>query len=170
MPAQTPKTVTRLDPAAPLLWRDGQTLQLGFGTAVRIDARAPWVEPLLSRMASGFRRTGFDVLAHGAGAPRADARALLARLSPLLVDDPPAAVPAWVEGVDVADGRAEYRLREALVDEGVPLVDPGASGAAAVVLVDGAAAARRFADWLRADVRHLPRCRSNRDAWSSARS
>lgn len=104
-------------------------------------------------MASGFRRTGFDVLAHGAGAPRADARALLASLSPLLVDDPPAAVPAWVE---VVDGRAEYRLREALADEGVPLVDPGASGAAAVVLVDGAAAARRFAAWLRADVRHLP--------------
>lgn len=152
----TPKTITRLDPGVPLLWRDADTLQVGIEGTLRIPAAEPWVELLISRMAAGFRRASFDVLAHSVGAPRAEARMLLARLDPLLVDDPPTPRAAWVESIDVADARCEYRLREALADEGVA---PGARDDpddVGVILVEGASAAMQFARYLRDDTVHLP--------------
>lgn len=152
----TPQTLTRLDPCVPLLWRDERTLQLGRGGGLQIPADAPWVELLLSRLRVGFRRASFDVIAHGLGAPRDPARSLLARIEHLLVDDRPPARPAWVETIDIADGRSAHRMREALVDEGVALVDRSVPGAAGVVLVQGAAAALQFARYLRDDTPHLP--------------
>lgn len=152
----TPPILTRLTPAAPLLWRDESTLQLGDDGDMRFDAGEPWVELLLSRLRSGFRRTSFDVIAHAAGAPRDAARALLARIAPLLLDDPPAPRPAWVESIGLTDGRSDYRMRDSLADEGVTLVDHGTADAAAVVLVRGAAAALQFARHLRDDTPHLP--------------
>lgn len=152
----TPPILTRLNPSAPLLWRDEHTLQLGDDGDLRIDAEAAWVEPLLSRLRSGFRRGAFDVIAHAAGAPRDAARLLLARLDPVLLDDAAAARPAWVESIGIADGRSEYRMREALTDEGVALVDHGARPGVGVVLVQGAAAALQFARYLREDIAHLP--------------
>jgi hypothetical protein len=156
MPPLTPKILTRLDPSVPLLWRDGETLQIGIEGTLRIPATEPWVERLLTRLAVGFRRASFDVIAHAAGAPRAQARALLARLEPLLLDDPPAPRAAWVESIGVHDGRCAPRLRDALLDEGVApglRTDPGDIG---VVLVEGAAAAIEFARYLREDTSHLP--------------
>lgn len=150
------KTTTRLDPAVPLLWRDGETLQIGIEGTLRIAAREPWVERLVGRMAAGFRRSAFDVIAHAAGAPRAEARMLLSRLEPLLVDDAAAPTAAWVESIDVLDGRCEYRMRDALHDEGVAVGvrdDPDHVG---VVLIEGAAAALQFARYLREDTAHLP--------------
>lgn len=155
MPLSTP-TITRLDPAVPLLWRDGDTLQVGVEGTLRIPASAPWVEHVLARMAAGFRRSSFDVIAHSLGAPRAEARALYARLEPLLVDEVAVHRAAWVESNDVRDARCEYRLREALLDEGVPAGDPRSSADVAVVLVEGAAAALQFRRYLRDDVPHLP--------------
>ena len=152
----TPPILTRLNPRAPLLWRDEHTLQLGDDDGPRVETDAAWVEPLLSRLRSGFRRGSFDVIAHAAGAPREAARTLLARLDPLLLDDPPPSRPAWVEAIGFTDGRSEYRMREALADEGVPLVEHGRDPAVAVVLVRGAAAALQFARYLREDVPHLP--------------
>lgn len=152
----TPPILTRVDPNAPLLWRDECTLQLGYDSALSFDAVAPWVERLLSRLRSPFRRGSFDVIAHAAGAPREEARALLARVEPLLVDEPAAARAAWVESIGISDGRCEYRVRESLVDEGITLVDPAQPPAVAVVLVRGAAAALPFARFLRDDVPHLP--------------
>ncbi|QNA92254.1 hypothetical protein [Microbacterium sp. Se63.02b] len=114
----TPPILTRLTPTAPLLWRDERTLQLGDDGDMRFDADDPWVELLLSRLRSGFRRASFDVIAHATGAPRDAARALLARIAPLLLDDPPTPRPAWIESIGLADGRSEYRMREALADEG----------------------------------------------------
>ena len=152
----TPPTLTRLDPGAPLLWRDGETLQLGADGGLRVDAAHPWVELLLSRLRSGFRRGSFDVIAHGVGAPREEARMLLARIEHLLVDDPPAAQPAWVETIGVTDGRSAYRAREVLEDEGIAMVDSGVEGAVGVILVEGAAAALQFARFLREDTPHLP--------------
>lgn len=152
----TPRILTRLDPDVPLLWRDGETLQIGIEGTLRIPASAPWVELLVGRMAAGFRRGAFDVVAHSVGAPRGEARMLLARLEPLLVDDAPPPRAAWVETIDVLDARCEYRLREALADEGVA---PGARTTAediGVVLVEGAAAALQFARYLRDDTPHLP--------------
>lgn len=150
------KTITRLDPSAPLLWRDEQTLQLGVDGSVRIEVVGVWVEALLVRMCAGFQRRGFDVIAHASGAPRDEARMLLRRLQPLLVDDPPPPPAVWVEGVNITDARCEYRMRDALADEGLSSgarTDPDAIG---VILVQGAAAALQLAPYLSADIPHLP--------------
>ncbi len=152
----TPPTLTRLDPGAPLLWRDGHTLQLGTDGALQIPADAPWVELLLSRLLSGFRRASFDVIAHGTGAPREEARLLLARIQHLLIDDPVAMPPAWVETIGITDGRGAHRARETLADEGVTLVDRAVRGAVGIILVQGSAAALQFARYLREDIPHLP--------------
>ena len=120
MPSPTPKTLVRLDPAVPLLWRDGDTLQLGIDGEIRITVDAAWIEPLLARMSTGFRRGSFDVVAHAVGAPRDEARALLERLRPVLITDDPPARAAWVESIDLSDARCDYRMRDALADEGVP--------------------------------------------------
>ncbi|KJQ53629.1 hypothetical protein RS85_02660 [Microbacterium sp. SA39] len=131
-------------------------MQLGIEGELRIAAAVPWVELLLSRLRTGFRRTSFDVIAHGVGAPREEARTLLARIEHLLVDDPVAARPAWVETIGVTDGRSAHRAREVLEDEGVALVDRTMRGATGVILVQGAAAAMQFARYLRDDIPHLP--------------
>ncbi len=151
----TPRTLTRLDPALPPLWRDGDTLQFGISGDLRITVGAPWVEPLLARLSAGFRRTSFDLVAHAVGAPRDEARALLSRLDGLLVDEPERRRAAWVESIDLPGGRYEHRMREALADEGVPAGrrdDPRACG---IVLVRGAAAALQLAPYLRTDTAHL---------------
>lgn len=139
-----------------MLWRDGRTLQLGADGALRISADEPWVELLLSRLRSGFRRGSFDVIAHGFGAPREEARLLLARIEHLLIDEQVAMPPAWVETIGLTDGRSAYRTREALADEGVALVDRAQHGAVGVILVQGSAAALQFARYLREDIPHLP--------------
>jgi len=150
------KTITRLDPAIPLLWRDSDTLQLGVDGDVRLTVDAPWIEPLLARMAGGFRLSAFDVVAHSVGAPRAAARELLARLRPLLVEDVDVGGAAWVESVDIFDGRSEFRMREALIDEGVAPGIRSSPHDVGVILVEGAAAALQFARYLRDDIAHIP--------------
>lgn len=152
----TPPTLTRLDPARPLLWRDATTLQLGDDGTLRLPAEQSWVEPLLSRMRRGFRRSAFDVIAHAAGAPWDDARRLLALVDPALTDDPSPLRAVWTSSLGLTDPRAEGRLREALADEGVPAGAPDQADAVAVVLVPGAAAAVQFAVHLREDRPHLP--------------
>ena len=150
-------TLTRLDPALPLLWRDPGTLQLGDGeTSTRVSVEATWVELLLSRMRTGFRRSAFDVIAHGLGAPRDEARALLARLEDVLVDDSARPIAAWVESMNIRDGRTEYRMREALADEHVLAGDRSRRDHIGIILVEGAAAAVQLARYLRDDVTHLP--------------
>lgn len=152
----SPKTITRLDPGVPLLWRDSDTLQLGVDGDIRLSVDEPWIVPLLARMADGFRMNTFDVIAHGAGAPRQEARQLLSRLRPLLIDDPAAPRSAWVESVGITDGRCEYRMREALADEGVQPGDRQDPSHCGVILVQGAAAALHLSSYLRDDIAHLP--------------
>lgn len=152
----SPRTITRLDPTIPLLWRDEQTLQLGVDGDLQITIEGVWVEALLARMRGGFERRSFDVIAHAVGAPRADARALLARLRPLLVDDPAEPAPAWVESANLGDSRTEGRMRECLTEEGVPAGSRENPGHVGIVLVQGAAAALQLASYLRADLAHLP--------------
>lgn len=152
----SPTTVTRLDPRYPLLWRDSDTIQFGLENIVHVDATHRWVEPLLARLASGIRLSTFDVVAHAVGAPRQAARDLLARLRPVLRDDPSAAPAFWVEGVNVADDRALPRMIECLGEEGLNRGirdDPDDVG---VIVVEGAASALQFASYLRDDVPHLP--------------
>lgn len=152
----TPPVLTRLDPRYPVLWRDERTVQFGLDDRVRVHVDADWVEPLLGRLRSGIRRGSFDVVAHGVGAPRQAARRLFELLRPVLVDDMPPAPPVWLEGVNIADGRALERLRDALADEGVCAGERTDTDAVGVIVVEGAAAALQFAAYLRDDVAHLP--------------
>lgn len=156
MSPMTPKTVTRLDPRYPLLWRDESTVQFGLEGVVHLEIAGPWVEPLLSRLSAGIRLSTFDVIAHGVGAPRQEARRMLAALRPLLVDDALPAPPFWVDGINLVDGRGQERLRQSLIDEGLEEADPRSVGAVAVVMVGGAAAALQLAPHLRDDLPHLP--------------
>lgn len=147
---------TRLDPAYPLLWRDADTVQFGLDPVLTVDAGEPWVEPLLNALRTGFRRSAFDVIAHGVGAPREEARRLLHRLRPVLREDLPLPPAAWVEAVNVADPRAEPRARDGLADEGIRLSTRADASAVGVVLVHGAASAMQLRPCLRDDVAHLP--------------
>lgn len=156
MSPRSAATITRLDPRYPLLWRDARTVQFGLDAEVFIDVEGAWVEPLLMRLRRGIVLASFDVVAHGVGAPRAAARDLLSQLRPLLVSDQPAAPRVWVDGVNVADGRAQERMRQSLRDEGIAEAATRERGAVAVVVVEGAAAALQFASYLRDDVPHLP--------------
>lgn len=152
----TPPTLTRLDPAYPLLWRDADTVQFGLESVVRIPAAEPWVERLLHVLRGGFRLNAFDVIAHGAGAPRDAARELLAALRPVLLTDAPELPGVWIESVNMADSRIEARTEVALHDEGFRTVERADPDAVAIVLVHGAASARQLTGYLREDVAHLP--------------
>ena len=171
MPPMTPTTLTRIDPAFPLLWRDIDTVQLGTdaippvgdqaagprdGAPLQVPVAEPWVEPLLQAMRDGFRRGGFDVLAHGLGAPRDAARALLRELEPVLRTDPPPLPRVWIESVNLADSRVASRLEGALLDEGFTTSARAHEGTVGIVLVHGAASAHHLAGYLRDDLPHVP--------------
>lgn len=156
MPPPSPTTLTRIDPAFPLLWRDVDTVQFGLEATVVIPLRAPWIEPLLQAMRNGFRRASFDVIAHGLGAPRDAARELLRTVEPLLRPDPQPLPPIWIESVNLGDSRVESRVESALTDEGFMTVDRGRREAVGIVLVHGAASAHQLARYLRDDLTHLP--------------
>lgn len=162
MPPMTPTTLTRIDPARPLLWRDADTVQFGLDgqpgeeDQLRVLLDQPWVEPLLQAMRNGFRRNAFDVVAHGVGAPREAARDLLRMLEPLLVTDLPSSPPIWIESIGVDDSRVESRMEIALIDEGLATAPRAAAGSVGVILVRGAASAHQLAGYLRDDLAHVP--------------
>lgn len=152
----TPPTLTRLDPAYPMLWRDVDTVQFGLEDVVRVTVSEPWVDQLLQSLRDGFRPSAFDVIAHGAGAPRDAARELLSALKPVLRTDEPPLPGIWIESLNMVDSRIAARTEIALVDEGFRTADRGTPQAVAVVLVEGAASARQLSNHLRDDVAHLP--------------
>lgn len=152
----TPPTLTRLDPAYPLLWRDADTVQFGMEGVVRVSVSEPWVDRLLQSLRAGFRPSAFDVIAHGAGAPRDAARDLLATLKPVLRTDAPPSPRVWIENFNMIDSRIAARTEIALIDEGFVVTERSTAGAVAVVLVEGAASARQLANHLREDITHLP--------------
>lgn len=148
--------LTRLDPAYPLLWRDADTVQFGLDGIVQISAVEPWVDRLLQALRGGFRLNAFDVIAHGAGAPRDAARDLLATLTPVLLTDTPPLPGVWIESLNMADSRIAARTEIALCDEGLQTADRSDPDAVGIILVHGAASARQLARFLRDDVAHLP--------------
>ena len=168
MPPLTPTTLTRIDPAHPLLWRDVDTIQFGLDVhrrpeeqrgatrPLQVALTEPWIEPLLQAMRTGFRRSAFDVIAHGVGAPREAARELLQRLEPILVTDLPPFAPVWIESIGIDDSRVEARVELALHDEGIPTAPRAAAGSVGVVLVNGAASAHQLTRYLRDDLTHIP--------------
>ena len=152
----TPPTLTRLDPAYPLLWRDAETVQFGLDAIVQVRAGEPWVDRLLQVLRGGFRASTFDVIAHGAGAPRDAARELLTALEPVLLTDAEPLPDVFIESLNLADSRTGARLEIALRDEGFRTTDRTDPDAVAIVLVHGAASARQLAPYLRDDIAHLP--------------
>lgn len=152
----TPPTLTRLDPAYPLLWRDVDTVQFGMEGVVQVSVSDPWVDRLLQSLRAGFRPSAFDVIAHGVGAPRDAARELLSTLKPVLRTDAPPPPLVWIESLNMIDSRVAARTEIALVDEGVTMAERGTADAVAIVLVEGAASARQLANHLRDDITHLP--------------
>lgn len=156
MPHVIPATHTRIDPAFPLLWRSSDTIQVGIDSNIRFAAEEPWVELLLSKMAAGFRRSAFDVIAHSVHAPRGASRDLLTRLEPLLIDDPGPLGAAWVESINAFDPRAEHHIRDALHDEGIAPGERKNRQHIGIVAVHSVAASLDFARYLREDIAHVP--------------
>lgn len=156
MPPLTTAPLLRLDPAFPPLWRDGETVQFGRDGDVRVRVDHPWVEPLIAALRSGIRPNSFDVVAHGLGAGRHEARRLLDALRPVLERAPSTLPAVWVDAVNLVDSRPEAWMRAALDEGGAPVAERGQTGATAVVLLQGAAATMHVAEYLRADVPHLP--------------
>jgi len=151
-----PAPLSYLDPAYPPLWRDGETLQFGVDTAVRLHVDGTWVEPLVARLRRGIRLPSFDVVAHSLGAPREGARAVLETLRPLLREQSPPPPPVQVESLNLADSRAEVRMRLALDEHGLRAPDAPTADTVSVVLVQGAVAAAHLHPHLRDDRTHLP--------------
>lgn len=151
----------RLNPNYPLLWRDPHTVQFGVDALATLDSSEPWVERLLHSLRTGIRRLSFDVVAHGCGAPRDEARALLAVLAPVLAEYSPELPAVWIEPSDDLPSRVALRLAEALEDEGVRVVagaaPPSADASDCITLVvcAGVATATRSAAHLRDDRAHL---------------
>ena len=153
---RSPTALVHLDPAYPPLWRDGEPLQFGAESVLRVTVHSAWVERLISRLRRGIRATSFDVIAHGLGAPRDEARALLERLQPLLKEVAPPLGSVWVDAIGLADSRPEARMRLALEETGFRITPQDAADAVAVVLVQGAVAAAQLRHHLRDDTAHLP--------------
>lgn len=157
MPAMTPTTLTRIDPDYPLLWRDVNTVQFGLDAeGLRIPLSEPWVEPLLQAMRDGFRRSMFDVIAHGCGAPREGARDLLRLVEPMLIADALAPPRIWLESISLSDSRVAFRIESALREEGFLTTRRAAPGSVGIVIVQGAASAHQLATYLQDDLVHVP--------------
>ncbi len=151
-----PGTILRLDPAHQPLWRDATTVQFGLDRRAEVEVSEPWQDALISKLASGIRAERFDVVAHGLGAPRGQARLYLEALRPVLCTaraTPPRVYVGSGAGMPVA---GMLWTREALSAAGFLLADAEDRLSVAVVAVAGAASARGFAAHLAADRPHLP--------------
>lgn len=156
----------RLDPAFPPLWRTASALQLGADGTLVVDDPQPWQERLLHELGRGVPEVALEPIARMLGAPPAQARSFVARISRALESSGPTG-PARVvlrvpETVAAADAQAlagalsafgadvEIRSAEAIVYEpshvGVPVI------LVACHLVDP----RHVAALMREDVVHLP--------------
>jgi len=77
----------RLDPAAPPLWRDAETLQFGAPAVATVSIVAPWQERLIAELARGMGESGVDVWAEFVGVHPREVRGFLSRLSPAIRPD-----------------------------------------------------------------------------------
>lgn len=144
----------RLDPAHPPLWQDGELLQFGVDALVTIAVTEVWMERLIHALRAGVPRRAFDAIAHEHGAPRAEARAFLETLAPVLTPDPVLPPSVRLQAADDVDVATAYRLGEALHDENLQLED--GDDAVALVLFHGVSVAARMAALLHDERPHLP--------------
>lgn len=146
-------TTLHLDPAHPVLWRDADTVQFGLDAALTLPVEGPWLPRLLHQLSRGVPERGFEVLAHGLGAPLPAARRLRALLDPLLIADA-ARHAVRLVAAPVVGARTVFRLEEALDDAGVDVVDD--PSAPALLIRHGAVPARDAVSSLSEDRPHLP--------------
>lgn len=149
-------SVLRIDPAHQPLWRDDDTLQFGIDRRAEITLTEPWHGPLVDELRRGIRRESFDVIAHGLGAPRAEARELLKQLNPVIHVAPLLPPPLRIQAEDSDDAPAVMWMAENLAHAGFRIVDDAPLTAVSVRIVRGAAVAAQFAADLAADRPHLP--------------
>jgi hypothetical protein len=150
------RTVLRLDPAYPPLWRDGTTVQFGIERRLEVEVSESWQELLLSRLATGIRSETFDVVAHSVGAPRLRAREFLTAIRPVLRNERPTPPRVHVEHNQRIPVTGMLWTREALSAAGLVLGDETDRTSVVVCVVAGTAASRDFAPYLAADRPHLP--------------
>ena len=90
------RSMLRLDPAHPPLWRTADRLQFGVPPVVRLDGPQPWQERMIAELERGLEESAWEPTATSFGAAAADAAALLERLRPALAPASPVAAPVRV--------------------------------------------------------------------------
>lgn len=158
----------RLDPAYPPLWRTASALQLGADAdaGLIVDDPAPWQERLLHELGRGVPEVALEPIARMLGAPPAQARSFVARISRALESNAAAGparvllrVPESMAAGDIDALAGALSAFGAVVDTGTAealVYEPLAAGAP-VVLVAGHLVDPRHAGALaRADIAHVP--------------
>ena len=137
----TAAVVLQLADGLQLVWRTPHSVQLGVDPRRVIFDRvdAPF-ERLLSALATGVSRTGFDMMARAAAL---DPDGLLERLAPALASPEPTAPVGIVGAGPLAD-----ELRRQLGDSADPRL--------VVLVADWVVAPEDHGSWLRRDIPHLP--------------
>lgn len=153
--------VLRLDPHLPVVWRTPTSVQFGVTRpAVVLDNVSTATEKLIAALSAGISSSGLAMIGRSAGATDAEVEALVARLSPALLANPPAAQPT----VAVAGtGRLSDRVAAVLAEAGVRVMVARSASEAETVQCSLAIAVGHFVldpgyygVWLRRDVPHLP--------------
>jgi hypothetical protein len=159
------KTMLRIDPAHPPVWRSPTVLQFGAGPVAVIDDPHPWQQRVVRELERGIPDDAFVPLAEAFGAPSAAVAAqLLARIRPAL-EAPPRprrrvtvhaspGVPA-AQCDSVASGLA---AAGADIDEVQPFDQLGAGdpGSAVVIVAHRLVAPALAASLMADDIAHIP--------------
>jgi len=153
--------VLKVRAGVPLVWRSPSSLQFGVDVPLvvlhNMDAGS---ERLISALAGGISRSGFDMMARSAGIPADAAAELLSRLDPVLdpvlepETDPPAAARARV--VVSGEGPLADEVRRVLGAVGVLAGSDESSPDLAVVVAGWVISPEDHGTWLRRDIPHLP--------------
>jgi bacteriocin biosynthesis cyclodehydratase domain-containing protein len=153
--------VLKLLDDVPLLWRTPSSAQLGVDAPVVVlPDVGPGAERLLTALRSGISHSGWAMLCREAKIETDEARTLLERLGPLLVDetDPAPRRAALVTG----SGPIASTLADLLRDAGLLAAPSTADPDLAVLVADWVIGPGDAAHWLRRDVPHLPIVASDR--------
>ncbi len=141
-----------------MVWRTPDSIQLGVDHPLAvIGGLTPGLERVLSALRSGVPEDGAFMLGRAAGAADDEIAGLIRALqSALLNGTPPAdAHPGHVH-VD-GTGIAADRIRDMLLDLGIPTAADDPDGAVlAVIVAHYVVDPRRHGRWLRRDIPHLP--------------
>ncbi|MEJ1230869.1 MAG: TOMM precursor leader peptide-binding protein [Galbitalea sp.] len=149
--------VLKLDPRFATVWRDPFSLQFGVDPArVVLREVSTAEERMIAALGSGISRSGLSMIATSSGADAPAVASLLARLEPLLVDQP--VTPATRTVSLVGTGPTADRIAEALAQSGIRVVANAAEKPCDLGLAIGhyVLDPESYGFWLRRDLPHLP--------------